>query len=133
MTISTAGYLLNQNAERHLKSPEEMARLFARWPHAIKATREFTDSLRFSLDELRYEYPRESVPEGRTPQQYLDQLTWDGAARHWSDGIPPKVDKQLRRHMRKVKDRRADPAEMFETADDAGARRGDDGAGPDEA
>src|SRR5437868_4954494 len=65
VTITTAGYLLNPNAERHLKSPEEMMRLFARWPHAISATREFADSLNFSLDELKYEYPRETVPKGR--------------------------------------------------------------------
>ena len=58
VTIATAGYLLNPNAERHLKSPAEMARLFARWPHAIAATRAFADSLNFSLDELRYEYPQ---------------------------------------------------------------------------
>src|SRR5437763_867696 len=49
VTIATAGYLLNPNAERHLKTPEEMARLFARWPHAISATRAFADSLSFSL------------------------------------------------------------------------------------
>ena len=80
VTLTTAGYLLNPNAERHLKSPEEMARLFARWPHAISATREFADALHFSLNELRYEYPRETVPEGRTPQQHLEHLTWEGRA-----------------------------------------------------
>src|SRR3954447_4201016 len=91
VTIATAGYLLNPNAERHLKSPDEMARLFARWPDAIAATREFADALHFSLDELAYEYPRESVPEGRTPQQYLEHLTWEGAAERWPNGIPDKV------------------------------------------
>jgi error-prone DNA polymerase len=96
VTIATAGYLLNPNAERHLKSPEEMARLFARWPHAISATRKFADSLHFNLEELRYEYPRETVPEGRTPQQYLEQLTWKGAEERWPDGIPDKVLSQLR-------------------------------------
>ena len=95
MTIATAGYLLNPNAERHLKPPAEIIRLFERWPHAIAATREFADSLHFSLDELRYEYPKETVPEGRTPQQYLEQLTWKGAAERWPDGIPDKVLKQL--------------------------------------
>jgi error-prone DNA polymerase len=95
VTIATAGYLLNPNAERHLKSPTEMMRLFARWPHAIAATREFADALRFSLDELRYEYPRETVPEGRTPQQYLEHLTWEGARQRWPGRIPDKVLKQL--------------------------------------
>jgi error-prone DNA polymerase len=95
VTIAAAGYLLNPNAERHLKSPAEMIRLFARWPHAIAATREFADSLHFSLDELRYEYPRKTVPEGRTPQEYLEHLTWEGAKHYWPDGIPNKVLKQL--------------------------------------
>jgi error-prone DNA polymerase len=94
-TIARAGFLLNPNAERHLKSPQEMARLFARWPHAISATREFADSLNFSLDELRYEYPRETVPDGKSPQEYLEQLTWAGAREKWPDGIPHKVMKQL--------------------------------------
>lgn len=99
-TLAEAGYLLNPNAERHLKSPEEMARLFARWPHAIAATREFADSLRFSLDELKYEYPRESVPDGRSPQQQLEHLTWIGASRHWgTDGVPDKVLAQLRHEL----------------------------------
>ena len=57
VTIATAGYLLNPNAERHLKSPAEMMRLFARWPHAISATREFADALNFSLDELDTNIP----------------------------------------------------------------------------
>ncbi len=95
VTLHEAGFLLNPNAERHLKSPEEMARLFERWPHAIRATREFADALHFSLDELKYEYPRESVPEGRTPQAYLEHLTWEGAKERWPDGVPDKVDKQL--------------------------------------
>ena len=96
VTIATAGYLLNPNAERHLKSPQEIARLFERWPHAISATREFADLLHFNLEELRYEYPKETVPEGRTPQQHLEHLTWKGAEERWPDGIPDKVLSQLR-------------------------------------
>jgi error-prone DNA polymerase len=95
VTLTTAGYLLNPNAERNLKSPAEMARLFARWPHAISATREFADALHFSLNELRYEYPRETVPDGRTPQQHLEHLTWEGARRFWGDKVPYKVLTQL--------------------------------------
>jgi error-prone DNA polymerase len=95
VTIATAGYLLNPNAERHLKSPAEMIRLFERWPHAISATRAFADSLHFSLDELRYEYPKETVPDGKSPQEYLEQLTWEGARQRWPDGIPDKVLNQL--------------------------------------
>ena len=116
VTIATAGYLLNPNAERHLKPPEEMVRLFARWPHAIAATREFADALNFSLDELRYEYPRETVPEGRTPQQYLEHLTWEGAAGRWPDGIPDKVEKQLNHELALIE--RLDFARYFLTVHD---------------
>src|SRR4051795_6819687 len=102
VTIATAGFLLYPNAERHLKTPEEMIRLFARWPHAIAATREFADSLHFSLEELRYEYPRETVPDGRTPQQHLEQLTWEGAKQRWGDRIPYKVLTQLNHELRLI-------------------------------
>ncbi|MBA2635183.1 MAG: PHP domain-containing protein, partial [Sphingomonas sp.] len=116
VTIANAGYLLNPNAERHLKSPQEMARLFARWPHAIAATREFADALDFSLDELKYEYPRETVPEGRSPQAHLDRLTLEGARARWSDGIPDKVEKQLRHELALIE--KLDFARYFLTVHD---------------
>src|SRR5215213_7088723 len=116
VTIATAGYLLNPHAERHLKAPEEVARLFARWPHAITATREFADSLNFSLDELRYEYPKETVPDGRTPQEHLDHLTWEGARKFWPDGIPDKVVKQLNYELPLIE--RLDFARYFLTVHD---------------
>jgi len=96
VTLVEAGLLLAPNAERHLKSPKEMTRLFARWPHAIAATRKVADSIDFSLDELKYEYPQETCPEGRTPQQQLEHLTWAGASRHWPQGVPKKVLKQVK-------------------------------------
>src|SRR5947209_8585721 len=114
--IATAGYLLKSNAERHLKSPLEMARLFARWPHAISATREFADALDFSLDELRYEYPKETVPDGGTPQQHLEHLTWQGAEERWPDGIPEKVLEQLRHELALIE--RLDFARYFLTVHD---------------
>jgi error-prone DNA polymerase len=116
VTIAAAGYLLNPNAERHLKSAAEMARLFARWPHAIHATREFADALQFSLDELRYEYPKETVPEGRTPQQYLEHLTWEGAKERWPDDIPDKVLKQLHHELALIE--KLDFARYFLTVHD---------------
>ena len=116
VTLTTAGYLLNPNAERHLKSPEEMARLFARWPHAISATREFADSLNFSLEELRYEYPRETVPDGRTPQQHLEHLTWAGAHARWGERIPYKVLTQLNHELKLIE--RLDFARYFLTVHD---------------
>jgi error-prone DNA polymerase len=115
-TIREAGFLLHANAERQLKGPEEMARLFARWPHAISATREFADAIRFSLDELRYEYPRETVPEGRTPQQHLEHLTWQGAHQRWGEAIPYKVLTQLNHELKLIE--RLDFARYFLTVHD---------------
>ncbi|MDB5693789.1 MAG: raiA [Alphaproteobacteria bacterium] len=68
------------------------------------------------------------------PQGLVMKATDRAAAAHAAfDAAAEKVDKQLRRHMRKVKDRRADPAEIFETAGQSGYRRGDEASGPDEA
>ncbi|GAB5347705.1 error-prone DNA polymerase [Alteriqipengyuania sp. 357] len=90
-TVEAAGHLLHANAERHLKSPEEMVRLFARWPHAIMASRDIADACSFSLDQLQYEYPRRAYPDGMTPQQYLERQTWQGANWRYSNEIPAKV------------------------------------------
>ncbi len=98
-TIARAGFHLHANAERHLKSPAEMQRLFAEWPHAITATREVADRCQFSLDELQYEYPDETVPDGRTPQDYLTQISWEGAQRRYPDGIPAKVRALIEREL----------------------------------
>ncbi len=116
VTLERAGYLLNPNGEKHLKGPVEMARLFSRWPHAIAATRAFADALHFSLDELKYEYPRESVPQGRSPQDYLEHLTWQGARSRWPDGVPAKVDKQLRHELALIE--KLDFARYFLTVHD---------------
>ena len=102
VTIANAGYLLNPNSERHLKTPDEMVRLFERWPHAIAATRTFADALHFSLGELRYEYPRETVPDGRTPQEHLEQLTWEGAHERWGKRIPYKVLTQINHELQLI-------------------------------
>ncbi|MBM3524746.1 MAG: error-prone DNA polymerase, partial [Alphaproteobacteria bacterium] len=94
-TLDTAGYRLFAHAERHLKAPAEMSRLFARHPEAIAAGLAIVERCGFSLDELRYEYPDEPVPAGSTPQAHLAALAWDGAARHWPDGVPEKVRGQI--------------------------------------
>ncbi|NBW76453.1 MAG: DNA polymerase III subunit alpha [Sphingomonadaceae bacterium] len=98
-TVAAAGHLLEPNAERHLKSPEEMQRLFARWPHALSAARELADACRFSLDELRYEYPLQEYPDGLDAQAYLDRLTWEGADRHYPHGVPDEVAQTLRKEL----------------------------------
>jgi error-prone DNA polymerase len=88
-TLREAGYRLAANAERHLKPPSEMARLFRGHEDAVERSLEIVERCRFSLDELRYEYPEEPVPEGLTPQQRLAELTWQGAAERFSSSVTP--------------------------------------------
>jgi error-prone DNA polymerase len=90
-TIREAGYRLATNAERHLKPPQEMARLFRGHQDMVERSLEIVERCRFSLDELRYEYPEEPVPEGQTPQQRLVELAWKGAMERFPEGVPDKV------------------------------------------
>jgi len=89
--VAEAGFRLEANAERHLKPPEEMARLFRDHPDAIANTMIVAGACRFSLDELRYEYPEEPVPPGTTPQSHLAHLAWEGARARYPQGIPDKI------------------------------------------
>ena len=95
VTVAQAGWRLAANAERHLKSGAEMARLFRGHEHAVARTLEIVRLCSFSLDELAYEYPDEPVPAGTTPQQHLEALTWAGAGRCYPEGIPAKVRRAL--------------------------------------
>jgi error-prone DNA polymerase len=91
VTIDAAGRALAANAERHLKPAAEMARLFSGFEEAIAAQAEVLARVRFSLDELRYEYPDEVVHPGETAMQSLERLTWAGAARRYPNGVPAAV------------------------------------------
>ncbi|MEX2648087.1 MAG: error-prone DNA polymerase, partial [Alphaproteobacteria bacterium] len=90
-TIETAGLRLHANAERHLKAPAEMARLFADHPDAIAATTEIAERQHFSLDELAYEYPDEAAPAGFSPDRYLRALALRGAAERYGGAVPERV------------------------------------------
>ena len=90
-TIHNAGFRLHPNAERHLKTKEEMLRLFRQYPDAILRTQEIAESCQFSLSELKYAYPEELTTEGRTPQQELEFLAWRGAKEKYADGLPEKI------------------------------------------
>src|SRR5690348_15405144 len=89
--IDQAGLALQPNAERHMKSPAGMARLFRGYPAALVRTQEILTRCSFSLDELTYEYPDEPVPSGLTPNQYLADLVWKGALQRFPDGVPPDI------------------------------------------
>jgi error-prone DNA polymerase len=98
-TIAEAGFRLEANAERHLKAPAEMARLFRGHEAALERTIEIADACTFSLDELKYEYPDEPVPHGKTPQSHLEKLTWEGAAWRFPNGLPGPVRDTLQREL----------------------------------
>lgn len=98
-TIYNAGFRLHQNAERHLKSSEEMQRLFRRYPGAIARASQIAEACQFSLDSLQYEYPHEITSEDRSPMQELIFLTWKGAEEIYGETIPEKVVSSINHEM----------------------------------
>ncbi|MCG6203255.1 error-prone DNA polymerase [Rhodopseudomonas sp. HC1] len=90
-SIDKAGRRLEGNAERHLKPAAEMARLFRNDPDAIAETLRFADRINFTLDELKYHYPDEPVPPGKTAQQHLQDLTEQGIAEYFPNGISDRL------------------------------------------
>jgi error-prone DNA polymerase len=90
-TIYNAGFRLHQNAERYLKPIEEMVRLFRHYPDAIARTQEIAQACTFSLDTLEYVYPEEITSDGRTPQQELVFLAWQGATEKFRGNIPQNI------------------------------------------
>jgi len=115
-TIHKAGFLLEPNAERHIKSPAQMVEMFAEWPHAIKATCTVADACQFDLEELAYEYPSEVIPQNQTPQSYLEQLTWAGAATRYPRGITPATKATLHKELAMIA--KLDIAQYFLTIHD---------------
>ncbi|AHI24897.1 putative DNA polymerase III alpha subunit [Komagataeibacter xylinus E25] len=94
-TIDEAGFVRERHADRYLKPPQEMARLFSRYPEAVARTMDITERCRFSLDDLAYQYPDEIETPGRTPQDELEDLTWQGARETYGGSVPPDVAKIL--------------------------------------
>jgi error-prone DNA polymerase len=115
-TIHEAGLRLEANQERHIKPARDMARLFKGHEDALARTLEIAQRCSFSLDELQYEYPDEPVPEGKTPQSHLEDLTWEGAAWRYPDGIPDKVHDTLRKELALIEE--LDYARYFLTVHD---------------
>ncbi len=91
VTIEAAGRRLLANAERHLKPPAEMARLFADAPEALIETQRLLARVRFDLKNLTYNYPQEPTPPGWSSQAWLENLTWRFARTRYGDEVPKKV------------------------------------------
>src|SRR5437879_6002323 len=102
-TIDAVGKRLEANAERYLKPADEMARLFRDVPEAIAETMRFASRINFSLDQLKYQYPDEPVPPGKTAQRHLEDLTWQGAHKRFPVRISPKTKKVLHKELRLIR------------------------------
>src|SRR5712672_2132911 len=98
-TIETIGKRLEANAERYLKPADEMMRLFRDAPEAIAETMRFAGRINFSLAQLKYQYPDEPVPPGKTAQQHLEDLTWEGVDRRFPEGTDEVLSATLRKEL----------------------------------
>jgi error-prone DNA polymerase len=106
-SIATAGLALYPNGERHLRPRERLARLYpAEW---LAETVLIAERCRFSLDELRYEYPQELVPSGETPASHLRQLTEAGMGERWPEGVPDKVRNLVEHELALIAELRYEP------------------------
>jgi len=103
-TIYNAGFRLHQNAERHLKTSQEMQRLFRKYPDAILRARQIAEACQFSLDSLKYEYPEEITSEGRSPMQELIFLTWKGAKEIYGEVLPEKIVSSIHHEMKFIEE-----------------------------
>src|SRR5688572_20873128 len=103
-TIHNAGFRLHANAERYLKSINEMVRLFRQYPDAIKQTQVIAEACTFSLDELKYKYPKEITNGGRTPQAELRHLTWQGAREIFEGQVPEKVNANIEHELKFIEE-----------------------------
>ncbi len=116
LTLEEAGRALEANAERHLKSPEEMARLFREMPQAIGQTTRFLKRCRFSLDELKPDYPGEFRHGYATAHEALIALTEEGVRRRYPTGLLPGHRDILNKELAVIKD--LDCAAYFLTVHD---------------
>ena len=95
-SLQNAGPLLRPNAEYHLKSAAQMAKLFAPYPKAIANTLEIAEQCTFRLDKLHGQFPTYPLPaEESSPQTYLRTLVYRGAAKRYRMPLDPKVERQL--------------------------------------
>ncbi|HTY93502.1 MAG TPA: error-prone DNA polymerase, partial [Steroidobacteraceae bacterium] len=101
-TIEQAGFRRERSIDRHLKSPAEMGRLFARHPEAVERTLEIVERCRFSLADLRYQYPDEVEDPSLTPQQTLERRVRQCASQRYPDALPADVEQQLRHELRLI-------------------------------
>lgn len=102
LPLTECGYALQPNAEQHLRTRLRLAQLYP--PEMMEESLRVADRCQFSLDELRYQYPQEVVPDGQTAMGYLRQVTYEGAGRRWPNGIPENVQELLERELQLIEE-----------------------------
>ena len=106
-SVAEAGFALHSSGERHLRPRERLAAVY---PLALlEETVAVADRCRFSLDELRYEYPEELVPGGETPASYLRKLTEEGRVRRWPEGVGSDVQELISHELKLIAELQYEP------------------------
>lgn len=105
--VADCGRLLFSNAERHLRPLARLQKIYP--PELLAETLKVAQRCQFSLDELRYEYPHELVPEGHSPSSWLRVLTEQGAAGRWPEGVPTAVEKTIEKELKLIAELRYEP------------------------
>jgi error-prone DNA polymerase len=105
--LSECGFALEANGERHLRPLERLVELYP--PDLLAATQAIASRCNFSLDSLKYEYPEELVPPGKTPAQHLRELVMEGSKVRWPEGLNPEREKQIEKELELVADLNYEP------------------------
>jgi error-prone DNA polymerase len=100
--VAECGLALQGNAERHLRQRKRLADLYP--PELLANTLEVMRRCEFELDEIRYDYPQETVPPGMTATEGLRHLTYQGAAERYPQGIPERVTELLEKELALIQD-----------------------------
>lgn len=100
--VAECGFELEANAEAHLRSRLRLAQVYP--APALAESVRVADLCTFSLDELRYEYPREIVPEGHTPASYLRHATFEGAQVRYPQGLPEPIQRQIEHELKLIEE-----------------------------
>ncbi|MFB2605350.1 error-prone DNA polymerase, partial [Rhizobium phaseoli] len=108
-TIDEIGFERERHADRHLKPPEEMERLFPRYPEALARTMEVVERCKFSLEELTYQYPEEAIVPGMDAQQSLEDYVRECIPDRYPEGLPQKVLRAVRHELDLIREMKYAP------------------------
>jgi error-prone DNA polymerase len=102
-TIDEVGFERERHADRYLKPPEELERLFPRYREALARTIEIVERCKFSLDELTYQYPEEAIIPGKSAQESLEHYVWECVPNRYPEGLPQDVLKTVRHELNLIR------------------------------